>query len=58
MGLEKTYKKQRKYTRQNANRIFSQFQESFSFDDYIKPCPKFIPKFFWNILIWLIVKKK
>jgi len=57
MGRAKELKKIRKYSRQNANRIFQQFEANFNIDEYLKPKPRFCPKFIWNFLLWIIVKK-
>ncbi|MFA5993356.1 MAG: hypothetical protein WC823_00180 [Parcubacteria group bacterium] len=57
MGQAKTFKKQRKYARQAMYMSLQQFKEEFNSDDFVKPCPKFIPKIIWNILINILVKK-
>lgn len=58
MGQAKQFKKQRKYAKKEAMRIYEQFAEQFNLDDFIKSCPKLIPQWFWNFLTWLIVKHK
>lgn len=52
------FKKMRKYARQESDRIYKKFAENFDINKYLKPCPKFIPKFIWNFLIWIIIKHK
>ena len=47
-----------KMFRKESNRLYQQFKDSFDINDYVKPCPKFIPKFIWNFLIWLVLKHK
>jgi hypothetical protein len=57
MGKAKEYRKIRKETRKNADRIAKEFNDSFDIRDYIISKPFIIPKFIWNILInWLIKK--
>ena len=58
MGRNKELKKQRQYARRAVASAFNQFKEEFNTSDFVKPCPKLIPKFAWNILIWLVIKHK
>jgi len=58
MGKAIKYKKIRKETRKNADRIINEFMGKFDIRDYLRPRPKFFPKFVWNLLIqWIILKK-
>ena len=57
MGQAKLFKKQRKYARQEAMKIYEKFSSDFKTDDILKPCPRFIPEMAWNFLIWLVIKK-
>lgn len=58
MGQAKTFKKLRKNARNEISKVFKQFEADFNVYDLVKPCPKFIPQFIWNILIWVIIKHK
>lgn len=58
MGQNKTLKKQRKYARQAMTAAFNEFKEGFNEGDFLKPCPKIIPRLIWNFLIWIVIKKK
>lgn len=69
MGRNKELKKIRKYARKEAekkylkaeghiNKIQGEFIKNFKIDDYLKPCPRFVPRLFWNFLIWLVMRKK
>lgn len=57
MGKVKRIKKLRKYARKEADRISGEFADKFRIDDYVRPRPKLIPKFIWNLIIMLILKK-
>jgi len=57
MGSAKTFKKQRKYARQEALKVYDKFSKEFDPEELLKPCPWFIPQIVWNILIWIVIKK-
>ena len=54
---QKLAKKMRRSMRQESEKIYKQFSDNFDANDYVKPCPKFVPRIVWNILIWLVIKK-
>ena len=58
MGKNKELKKLRKYARKEVAKEFKEFQDGFNTSDFLRSCPKFVPKFVWNILIWIIIKKQ
>ena len=57
MGRNQELKKQRQYARREARQVYSKFLEDFKAKDIMKPCPRFIPNFVWNLLINILVKK-
>jgi hypothetical protein len=59
MGQAIKLKKARKYARNEAEITYQRFLKDFDFyKDCLKPCPKLVPKIFWNFLIWLVIKHK
>lgn len=58
MGKAIEYKKIRRETRKNADRIIKEFMDEFNIRDYLRPRPRFFPRVIWNFLIkWLISKR-
>lgn len=57
MGRNKELKKQRQYARRAMTQALNKFKEDFKTSDYVKPCPKLVPEFMWNFLIWLVIKQ-
>jgi hypothetical protein len=53
----KKARKIQKVVNREAQKIVTDFQNSFRLNDYIRERPKFFPRWMWNLLINSILKK-